>query len=109
MASVDFREAVETLILMRDVLKDMTWHRRIAKKLTIAGDIGKIKFLVGDKKLDAVYGEDAAAARTAVFDLDSAVMADNYILSRKKLEVAIKSVARLIADDEIGKWRPKED
>ena len=103
--TVELREILEILIQMRDVLKDLTWHRRLGKKLIIAGDLGRIKNSVTTLPLAKVHKEDADGLIEALDALESAIESDKYIVARKKLEASIRSAARLIADREIDAWR----
>lgn len=102
---MQLHQILEELILMREVLKDLRYHKRMGKKLAVAGDIGRIKYsftkLVEMKK----YPKDAENLIEVVEELEAAINDDKYLIARKKLEVTIRSVARLVADTELDKWR----
>lgn len=102
---MELREAMDTLIQMRDVLKDMKWHRRLNKKIAIVGDLSKIKSEVVKNPILARNPEDADELMESLQSLEAAVDDDKYIDARKSLETTIKSLARLVADAEIEAWR----
>jgi len=93
------------LIEMRDVLKDMKWHKRLGKKLAIVGDIGKIRSSIVKVPLLAEHKDDADHLFEVLGELETAVDDDDYLDARKKLEAAITAAARLVADGEIDEWR----
>ncbi len=96
---------METLIGMRDVLRDMRWHKRIAKKISIVGDLTDVARALQESPEVRKYPEDGKRALKRLQELEGAVEEDDYLEARKKLDAAIKAIAGLVADGEIESWR----